>query len=88
MEKTILIIEDDSNISHMLRILLEQNGYRTLCAYSGTEGVLVHGAAVDLILLDLMLPGRGGEEIIGELKGKRDVPPGSVPAGPRQHRGS
>ena len=74
MEKTILIIEDDSNISHMLRILLEQNGYRTLCAYSGTEGVLVHGAAVDLILLDLMLPGRGGEEIIGELKGKRDVP--------------
>lgn len=74
MKKTILIIEDDTEINHMLRILLSQQGYQTLSAYSGTEGVLVHGPDTDLILLDLMLPGRGGEEIIRELKQKHNVP--------------
>lgn len=74
MGKTILIIEDDTEINNMLRILLRQNGYQTISAYSGTEGVLVHGGEVDLILLDLMLPGRSGEEIIRELKQKQNVP--------------
>lgn len=74
MGKTILIIEDDTDINHMLQILLGQNGYYTVSAYSGTEGVLVHGSAVDLILLDLMLPGKNGEEIIRELKAKHPAP--------------
>lgn len=74
MNKTILIIEDDEEINDMLNILFRQNGYRTICAYSGTEGVLVHSKEVDLILLDLMLPGRSGEDIIRELKEKHNVP--------------
>lgn len=74
MNKTILIIEDDTEINDMLRILLNQNGYRTISAYSGTEGVLVHGKEVNLILLDLMLPGKSGEEIIRGLKQKQNVP--------------
>ncbi|MBO4877292.1 MAG: response regulator transcription factor [Ruminococcus sp.] len=74
MNKTILIIEDDQEINDMLRILLSQNGYSTISAYSGTEGLLVHSDAVDLILLDLMLPGRSGEDIIRDLKEKHDVP--------------
>lgn len=74
MNKTILIIEDDAEINDMLRILLSQNGYRTISAYSGTEGVLVHNNEVSLILLDLMLPGRSGEDIIRELKQKHSVP--------------
>lgn len=74
MNKTILIIEDDTEINDMLRILLTSNGYRAISAYSGTEGVLVHGNEVSLILLDLMLPGRSGEEIIRELKQKHNVP--------------
>jgi len=74
MKKTVLIIEDDNDINNMLKILLGQNGYSTLSAYSGTEGVLIHGDSVDLILLDLMLPGKSGEEIIKELKAKRNVP--------------
>ena len=74
MSKTILIIEDDTEINDMLRILFRENGYRTVSAYSGTEGVLVHSKEVDLILLDLMLPGRSGEDIIRELKHKHDVP--------------
>ena len=71
---TILIIEDDTEINRMLSALLGKHGYATVSAYSGTEGVLVHGGNIDLVLLDLMLPGRGGEEIIGELKAKHNVP--------------
>lgn len=74
MKKTILIIEDDSEINDMLSILLQQNGYATVSAYSGTEGLLVHSSKINLILLDLMLPGRSGEDIIRELKEKHDVP--------------
>ena len=74
MQRTILIIEDDTEINDMLRILLQQNGYRTISAFSGTEGLLVHSKEVSLILLDLMLPGRSGEDIIRELKEKHNVP--------------
>lgn len=74
MNKTILIIEDDTEINNMLKILLGQHGYSTVSAYSGTEGVLVHSNNIDLILLDLMLPGRSGEDIIRELKQKHSVP--------------
>ena len=74
MQRTILIIEDDVEINDMLRILLRQNGYQTISAFSGTEGILAHGKEVSLILLDLMLPGRSGEDIIRELKAKHNVP--------------
>lgn len=74
MNKTILIIEDDTEINHMLQILLGQQGYSTVSAFSGTEGILVHDGKIDLILLDLMLPGRSGEDIIKELKQKHNVP--------------
>ncbi len=72
--KTILIIEDDTDINNMLQVLLRKNGYDTIDAYSGTEGVLVHSDRVSLILLDLMLPGRSGDNIIRELKAKHNVP--------------
>ncbi len=74
MQRTILIIEDDAEINDMLRILLQQNGYQTISAFSGTEGLLAHSKEVSLILLDLMLPGRSGEDIIRELKAKHNVP--------------
>ena len=74
MKNTILIIEDDTSINRMLSKLLQQNGYNTISAYSGTEGVLVHNDSVDLIILDIMLPGKNGDEIIEELKQKKEVP--------------
>ena len=74
MNSKILIIEDDKDINEMLTKLLTNNNYNVLNAYSGTEGVLVHNDNIDLILLDLMLPGKNGEEIIRELKNKNNVP--------------
>ena len=66
--KTILIVEDDKDINEMLQKVLKINGYNIKSAYSGTEALLLHNSDVDLIILDLMLPGKSGEEIINELK--------------------
>ena len=72
--KTILIVEDDKDINEMLQKVLKINGYNIKSAYSGTEALLLHNSDVDLIILDLMLPGKSGEEIISELKKIENVP--------------
>lgn len=70
----ILIIEDDTDINNMISTLLKINHFEVVDAYSGTEGLLLHTDDVDLILLDLMLPGRTGEEIIRDLQKKKRTP--------------
>lgn len=68
--KTILIVDDDIHIGNMLEETLTREGYRILRAYSGTECLLVlDRARPDLVLLDLMLPGLEGEEVLPRLKG-------------------
>lgn len=66
----ILIIDDDVYIGNMLESALEENGYGVLRAYSGTEALLVlEKEKPDLVLLDLMLPGLSGEELLPKIKG-------------------
>ena len=68
--KKILIIEDDPHIGSMLEETLTKENYLISRAYSGTEALLVlSGAKPDLILLDLMLPGLSGEELLPRLQG-------------------
>lgn len=68
--KSILIIDDDLHIGNVLEELLAKEGYRTVRAYSGTEAVLVlRQERPDLVLLDLMLPGLSGEEVLEHIKG-------------------
>ena len=70
--KHILIIDDDIYINDMLDKILTQNGYWVSHAYSGTEAVLfLKGSTPDVILLDLMLPGLSGEEVLPFLN---DIP--------------
>ena len=66
--KHILIVDDDVHINQMLEEVLTSAGYKVTHAYSGTEAILlIPSIKPDLILLDLMLPGLSGEEIIEEI---------------------
>lgn len=66
--KTIAIIDDDTHISDMLTEILEKENYKVIRAYSGTEALyLLSENHPDLILLDLMLPGLSGEDVLKKI---------------------
>ena len=68
--KTIAMIEDDPAIGDMLQEVLQKEGYRVERAYSGTEArYLLERCRPDLILLDRMLPGLPGEELLPQMQG-------------------
>ncbi len=68
--KKIMIIDDDVYIGNMLEDVLIKEGYDVLRAYSGTEAVLLlRDNHPDLMLLDLMLPGLTGEEVLKKASG-------------------
>lgn len=64
-------MEDDKDI----------NEYNTKSAYSGTEALLLHDKSINLIILDLMLPGKNGEEIIKKLKKRKNIPDNKIAYG-------
>lgn len=68
--KKILIIDDDLDIGNLLEEILGKEGYSVFRAYSGTEAVFfLSQSKPDLVLLDLMLPGLSGEEVLPHIKG-------------------
>lgn len=70
MLNKILIIDDDLHIGNMLEEALRRENYEVLRAYSGTEALYVLDREMpDLILLDLMLPGLNGEELLPRISG-------------------
>lgn len=69
MEKTILIVEDDSNIRELLSLYLEQEGYHIETAQDGAEGLRnLKRTHPDLVLLDLMMPVMDGTQMMRELR--------------------
>lgn len=65
----ILIVEDDPDISELLSEALQDEGYLVSKAYSGTEAVMILSQSKpDLVLLDLMLPGLNGEQLLPQIK--------------------
>ena len=75
MAKTILIVEDDPNISELVQMYLEKEGYHTKIAADGGQGVaLFRQVRPDLVLLDIMLPVMDGLEATKRIVAERPVP--------------
>lgn len=69
MDRTILIVEDEEHIAEGLQLNLEMEGYRTIIAADGHAALDVyHTTPVDLILLDVMLPGISGYDVCREIR--------------------
>lgn len=65
----ILVVEDENDINKLLCSILENKGYRTRAAFSGTEALMcTENEPWHLILLDLMIPGISGEEVILKIR--------------------
>lgn len=66
---SILLVEDDFHINELLKETLEKEGYGCVQAFSGTEArMLLEKYQYDVVLLDLMLPGIPGEEVLKEVR--------------------
>lgn len=75
MGKRVLVVDDDAKTVELVRLYLSRDGYRVLVAYDGTEGLrLARESHPDLIVLDIMLPGKDGMEVCRTLRSESEVP--------------
>ncbi|MFR2338913.1 MAG: response regulator transcription factor [Mediterraneibacter gnavus] len=71
----VLVVEDDFQLNEMLKNVLLKEGYDVETAFSGTEALLLlENRMIDLVVLDLMLPGVSGEKVLDKIKEKMDIP--------------
>ena len=71
----ILIIEDEKDVNRLLAQTLQNNGYETVSAYDGISGIReFQNSHFDMILLDLMLPYKSGDEVLKEIRKESDIP--------------
>ena len=73
----ILIVEDDKDINELLATAVKRAGYDIVQAWSGTEAAMLFSMKdkkISLVLLDLMLPGMPGEELLTLIRKKCDIP--------------
>ncbi|EUJ21813.1 response regulator YycF [Listeria aquatica] len=74
-EKKVLVVDDEKPIADIVKFNLNKEGFDVYCAYDGDEALeLVEEVQPDLILLDIMLPGRDGIEVCREVRKKYDMP--------------
>ncbi len=74
--KTILVVDDDMELSDGLRAVLEKNGYRVMQARDGQQGKqMIHQHRPDLVILDMMMPRMGVYPVLEHFRGKTDAPP-------------
>ena len=75
MGTRILIVEDDAAIASMIDLVLRTNGYESVLCSRGDQAVQAfHDSNPDLILLDIMLPGRSGFDVARDIRNESDIP--------------
>lgn len=75
MDSRILVVEDDSEISRLLCSCLQEHGYTAEAALDGNiASSVMKKQSYDLVLMDLMLPHKDGEQVIKELREYSDIP--------------
>lgn len=71
----ILIIEDEKDVNQLLAQTLQGNGYETVSVRNGLDGIsALQSQRFDLVLLDLMLPFKSGDEVLKEIRKDSDIP--------------
>jgi len=72
---TVLVVDDDPKIRDLLRLYVTREGHRVIFAEDGVEALMAaHQKSLDLVLLDVMLPGVDGLEVCRQLRAESDVP--------------
>src|SRR5699024_5224293 len=75
MAQKILVVDDEQPIADILKFNLEKEGYEVVCAYDGDEAVeLAEREEPDLVLLDIMLPNKDGNEVCREIRKTQQMP--------------
>lgn len=72
--KNILIVEDDREINNILKEFLKDNNYNIIQAFNGKEGLKEINNHIDMVLLDLMLPYKSGDELLKYIREKSNIP--------------
>ncbi len=71
----ILVVEDEPRLADILRLYLERDGHAVTVVNDGTDAITAFDAtAMDLVVLDLMLPGMGGESVLAAIRERGDTP--------------
>src|SRR5699024_10662619 len=75
MDVKVMVVDDDKTIAENIKFNLENEGYEVVCAYDGNEAVEIEESEdPDLILLDLMLPEKDGNEVCREIRKTKNMP--------------
>lgn len=70
----LLLVDDDKNISELIKMYLEKEGYSCLQAYNGKEAIEKMDQSIELVVLDIMLPLVNGWDVLKEIRKKYDTP--------------
>ena len=75
-QKLVLIVDDDYDLSDGIRAVLENQGHKVLQARDGQQGQqLIYQQRPDLVILDMMMPRKGGYPVLEHFRDKKDAPP-------------
>src|SRR5947208_2729401 len=75
-QKLILIVDDDYELSDGIRAVLETQGHKVIQARDGQQGQqLIYQQQPDLVILDMMMPRKGGYPVLEHFRDKKNAPP-------------